>query len=515
MKRISPLLICLFVACLPAGMAGRARAGSVQFSTYYPAPFGIYDRLRLPPRAVLTTPCDAGTFYYETGVGLKFCDEAQTWGSLGGGVWTQSGNNIYPADTASNPNLMVGIGTASPLGGIGLHLKTSQWTYGPAAGMIIQAATAGDSPGLMLFDANNYDKGALGLASLVQNWSYDALVGDVVLRSSNGRLIFSTESIAASPPYPAPPNFRARMLIDQNGNVGIGTTNPNRKLDVAGDILVNGLTIGMGGGLLDGNTANGLNALYNNTTGNYNTANGAGALLSNTTGGTNTAIGAVALRFNTTGGGNTAIGVTALHSNTTGNSNTAIGVNALSSNTTGNNNTANGMSALSFNTTGDNNTANGVNALSSNTTGLYNTANGMDALYDNTIGNNNTVIGYSTGRGITTGSNNTIIGANVGSLPAILSNNIIIADGSGNRRINVDSSGNVGIGTTSPAATLHVAGTIKADGGTPIYQCPNGDPDYQRNQCVGQLTTNSQCLLVIGGVESTASCTLVGRLVAP
>ncbi len=62
--------------------------------------------------------------------------------------------------------------------------------------------------------------------------------------------------------------------------------------------------------------------------------------------------------------------------------------------------------------------------------------------------------------GIITGSANTIIGANVTGLAAGLSNNIIIADGNGNRRINVDATGNVGIGTDAPTALLDVMGDV-------------------------------------------------------
>ncbi|MEK6538938.1 MAG: hypothetical protein AABZ46_07430, partial [Nitrospirota bacterium] len=87
------LLLAACLTCLAAGIAvSLAEAGSVQFSTYYPAPFGMYDRLRLVPRTALGAPCDPGTFYYETGVGLRLCDEATaTWGPLGS-VWTQSGD---------------------------------------------------------------------------------------------------------------------------------------------------------------------------------------------------------------------------------------------------------------------------------------------------------------------------------------------------------------------------------------------------------------------------------------
>jgi len=254
------------------------------------------------------------------------------------------------------------------------------------------------------------------------------------------------------------------------------------------------------------NTANGMNALYYNTTGSSNAANGLNALYYNTTGIQNTANGMSALYYNTTGIQNTANGMSALYHNTTGSSNAANGMNALYYNTTGSSNAANGYNALYYNTTGYSNTADGYNALYQNTTGIQNTANGVQALYDlgsvqtagafnvgtsytiatigttdftligasaNTVGvtftatgvgtgtgtatpngtNSNTGIGYNTGRGIIYGANNTIIGANVTGLAAGLSNNIIIADGAGNQRINVNSSGNASFaGTVAPGS---------------------------------------------------------------
>ena len=62
-----------------------------------------------------------------------------------------------------------------------------------------------------------------------------------------------------------------------------------------------------------------------------NTATGVGALLNNTTGANNTANGVFALFDNTTGGNNTAAGLAALGDNTAGSNNTAIGYQALSS----------------------------------------------------------------------------------------------------------------------------------------------------------------------------------------
>ncbi|MBN1782162.1 tail fiber domain-containing protein [bacterium] len=74
-----------------------------------------------------------------------------------------------------------------------------------------------------------------------------------------------------------------------------------------------------------GNTAVGIGALHDNTTGNYNTAVGEYACYNNEGGGTNIAVGRMALYNNSSGHGNTAIGDEALYSNQTGYQNTAVG----------------------------------------------------------------------------------------------------------------------------------------------------------------------------------------------
>ena len=129
--------------------------------------------------------------------------------------------------------------------------------------------------------------------------------------------------------------------------------------------------------------------------------------------------------------------------------------------TTGTNNTGFGASVLSGNTTGVNNASYGFNSLNANTTGSQNFAGGAAALLTNTTGYNNTVVGANSGGGIVTGFNNTILGANVTGLLGTLSNNVIIADGLGNQRINVDATGNVGVGTVTPEAALDVSSVTK------------------------------------------------------
>jgi len=213
------------------------------------------------------------------------------------------------------------------------------------------------------------------------------------------------------------------------------------------------------GGYPNENTAEGHDALFSLTLGQFNTAVGSNALYSNTTGFNNTATGAEALRFNTDGGSNTAtgfqallnntagtantangmsammnsrsgsqntaIGVQALYNNSSGGLNTASGDNALFTNSSGNSNTAAGSSALYKNTTGHSNTANGVRALFHNTTGLQNTANGVNALFNNRTGNGNVAEGDGT-LGSNSGSFNTALGDNAGANLTTGSDNIDI-----------------------------------------------------------------------------------------
>jgi hypothetical protein len=124
----------------------------------------------------------------------------------------------------------------------------------------------------------------------------------------------------------------------------------------------------------------------------------------------NTFVGVNAGNLTMTGYDNTANGTSALFSNTAGYWNTANGTNALYSNTTGYANTANGGYALYSNTTGWLNTANGYQALDSNTTGSANTANGFQALYSNTTGSANTANGFQALDSNTEGYGNTANG---------------------------------------------------------------------------------------------------------
>jgi len=251
------------------------------------------------------------------------------------------------------------------------------------------------------------------------------------------------------------------QLFDDGTNVGIGTTTPTKKLEVSGDALINGVTVGRGNGNISSNTAIGNSALFSNTTGFDNTANGDSALFSNTTGYANTAYGYKSLYSNISAASNTAYGNFSLYSLTSGGGNVANGSRTLRDNTTGYYNTANGFGALQRNTTGYSNTANGDAALTFNTTGYQNTADGDASLLTNTTGINNTALGYLADVSAGDLTNATAIGANatVGE-----SNSLVL--GSINGVNGATSDVNVGIGTTTPEAKLDIIGSVKISDGT-------------------------------------------------
>ena len=180
------------------------------------------------------------------------------------------------------------------------------------------------------------------------------------------------------------------------------------------------------------------------STGISNYAIGENAMYTNTSGSFNTAIGKEALYTNISGFYNNAIGAYVMKDNTTGNYNNAMGQNALTSNTSGSDNVAVGDWALGSNVAGDRNTALGSNALSWNN-GTGSIAIGYDAGKFAESVDRGIFIGYNISAASTTQDDV----LNIGNL--IFGNNV---DGTGTTL----SSGNIGIGTSSPSSKLTVAG---------------------------------------------------------
>lgn len=242
-----------------------------------------------------------------------------------------------------------------------------------------------------------------------------------------------------------------------NYNTAVGYNSLNRNATgILNTALGNSSLFNNLGG--NSNVGIGYSALQRNFSGSFNVAVGTNAVYNNQTGNSNVGIGESALERNISGSNNIAIGDSSLFNNQGSSNNTSIGHESQLNNLTGQNNTSLGYQTLFTNNAGSSNVSVGNLSLYSNTSGSRNVAIGENSGTNITTGNNNTILGHNSGTTISTGSNNTIIGANV-SLPAATTGNIVLADGAGNRRINVDQNGNVGIGTNTPGAFLDVAGS--------------------------------------------------------
>jgi hypothetical protein len=239
--------------------------------------------------------------------------------------------------------------------------------------------------------------------------SMTKLQRNAITSPATGLIIFQTDDTTGIYYNAGTPAVKSWKLVGNNagqwvnngasiyyngGNVGIGNTNPQAKLHVGGDALINGLTVGKSTSPNSENTAFGDHALYFNDAAG-NTAVGYYTLYAHEEGNYNTAIGDRAMRYDSAGSYNTASGFQSLYSNRSGISNTTMGYRSLYSNLNGGENVAGGVSAMHYNTTGSTNSAYGYRALFSNQTGYSNVAIGVRALYKNTTKSNLVAVGDS------------------------------------------------------------------------------------------------------------------------
>lgn len=316
---------------------------------------------------------------------------------------------------------------------------------------------------------NTGDNAVNSLYSGLATSKQDALISGTNIKTINGTTILGSGDIviSASASLSGLTAATAAATLANGANKiewqWTGLAANEKGFSITGsDIVVNGVTIGLGRYQNLYNVALGLNALAASTNGLYNTAIGSNALNKLTTGLANTAIGENALSALTTGLDNIGIGRQALVATVSGAENIGIGNFSLTSMGTAFGNVAIGKNALYNLNTGNFNVGIGNGSLvgvkGSNNVGL-----GYQAGYNLTTGTNNTIVGHYTGLGITTGSKNTIIGANISGLATSLSNTIILADGDGVIRYYCNSDGSTGIGTSTPnaSAKLDVSSTTQ------------------------------------------------------
>jgi hypothetical protein len=112
-KRIVKFLLALLLLFLCiARQTAAAQTESITITTYYPAPYGVYQNLRLFPSTVPAT-CEEGNMYYDSGTHqIMLCRQTSPnnfqWQPIG--YWLLDTNNLYPIDS----NWNVGIGVTTP-----------------------------------------------------------------------------------------------------------------------------------------------------------------------------------------------------------------------------------------------------------------------------------------------------------------------------------------------------------------------------------------------------------------
>jgi hypothetical protein len=186
-------------------------------------------------------------------------------------------------------------------------------------------------------------------------------------------------------------------------------------------------------------------------------------------------------------------------SNTTGQHNTFVGQEAGHDNTEGDYNTFIGWGAGNSNTLGFDNIFVGFDAGHENTEGFWNTFLGNSAGYYNTSGKRNTFLGKNAGFATTTGSGNVFVGYHAGSHETG-SDKLFIANNWDTSSVIIYgdfSTGNVGIGSLNPDARLEVQGAqddpalIKIDQtGTRQYAGLRLDRDDAEKWFVGMTNSN-------------------------
>lgn len=339
----------------------------------------------------------AGVVFNRDTVGyVKLRGDNTGAGSLDGGDYVLKTGIAYYGDVVTDNYLTYG--TLS-----GSFAQVGIGTTAPEVKLDVKGTSTGTLTGMALFrDASTNGNGLLvragtGVVNLLATWIDSGINTDLTLTPTTSG---GTQNEA--------------MRITSAGNIGIGTTSPNARLDVSGsttisgslttrgllvtgsDAFFNSVRVGRGFGSVATNTAVGVAAI-------------SGPTFANVTGTQNVGVGRQALTLLKTGNDNTAIGYQALASGSIGNNNTAVGSQALYFNVSGSNNTAVGYAALVTNIVGDRNTAVGFNALMAAVNTSGNTAVGAGTL-EKADGGSLTAIGFGAASQITTGTNSTVIG---------------------------------------------------------------------------------------------------------
>lgn len=179
-------------------------------------------------------------------------------------LWSKNGNNVY----YDNGN--VGIGITNPMNKLQILVDSNDFAVplsviNKNTGTNSAASIGVRSDGPSAFSFGKLGEKTTGWSgygtpgmSYIYNGKYGKGLNIIVPDSINGKINFFVGTTAKSTP---------KMMIANNGNVGIGTTNPVTKFQVSnGDVLIpeGGLTVGKLIRILDFDSNNHIGVLENN-----------------------------------------------------------------------------------------------------------------------------------------------------------------------------------------------------------------------------------------------------------
>ncbi len=179
----------------------------------------LIPRLTTAQRITLGGSAIGGLMVYDTDLNDFYYHDGTTWqvGSTGN-LWTRNGSITYVSNTGDD----VGIGTTSPgyMAGATQYLSVSTPGFGSNQIVALElkgASTTTYSP------VGRIDFLSHGNTNTVYNTA--RIETRITGSQYEGELLFFTKSSTLA----------ERMRIDEDGNVGIGTTSPGRIFEVAGD----------------------------------------------------------------------------------------------------------------------------------------------------------------------------------------------------------------------------------------------------------------------------------------
>jgi len=253
------------------------------------------------------------------------------------------------------------------------------------------------------------------------NLTSQSLIVSGISTFTNGPVLVGTTTSTGTASQPLQVTGGAYV----SGDLGIGTTNPQYKLDVVGDINFSGIL------REDGNQFIASRWTSGSGTDIYRISNvGIGTTIANT---------------RITIGGTTGLSFS--------DNNIRIGYRS----------TGNSYTGASI-TSGDRNIFIGDGAGENTSSGSYNTFLGLQAGRNNSTGSFNLFLGHQAGLNPSSGDSNIIIGHDVFNTPIPGGSNQLIIGFGNTSWITGNNSGNVGIGTTNPSSKLDVNGNTKITG---------------------------------------------------